>query len=247
MSSEQKIREARREDMPAVYDLAYRAFIHDPVFNYFGDLKTMMELETEGTVAPKGKAARHAFLRIIAGMCFCHGGRIVVAEIDGKLVSVVAWYPPRKRVPVWNVVSLVRNGGLSTFKEWGLRGLRRVAVEFMDPAEDSLHRAFKAHGRPASDNDRSWYLALAGTDPEFQGRGIVSRLIQEGIDRAPGEDFTLTANTPHAASVYRRLGFETFEVERLGVGRVDERGLPASGENAEGVPYEVMIYVSAGI
>ncbi|KIY48935.1 hypothetical protein FISHEDRAFT_31844, partial [Fistulina hepatica ATCC 64428] len=175
------------------------------------------------------------FLRFLIYGCYNGGGRVVVAEMDGKLVSFVAWLPPNKRLTGWRVIRSSHHGLFTTLRHWGRKGLGSVVSELGSQAEQSYRKAFTARGRPASDYLKAWHLCLAGTEPAYQGRGLISRLIRENIQRAPGLDFTVEAGTPHAANVYRHVGFETCEIIYLGQGKVGTDGLPASGERAKGV------------
>jgi len=71
------------------------------------------------------------------------------------------------------------------------------------------------------DEQRVWYLASLAVDPEFKGKGIASKLVQWGVDKA--EEAGLPAyleSSPAAVGVYRRVGFK--ELRKLRVIKSDE-------------------------
>lgn len=55
-----------------------------------------------------------------------------------------------------------------------------------------------------------WYLGVLGVAPEWQGRGLGSRLAAPGLERADREGLPTTLETaqPRNLPLYRRLGFE---------------------------------------
>jgi ribosomal protein S18 acetylase RimI-like enzyme len=55
-----------------------------------------------------------------------------------------------------------------------------------------------------------WYLQMVGTHPDWQRRGIGSRLIRNGIERAHHDGLPVYLETETAENVtyYRHLGFE---------------------------------------
>ena len=60
-----------------------------------------------------------------------------------------------------------------------------------------------------------WYLALLGTDPAVQGRGVGSALLAPAMQQADAEGVSCYLETQKEANIayYRRFGFE--ETERL--------------------------------
>ncbi len=65
-----------------------------------------------------------------------------------------------------------------------------------------------------------WYLATLGTEPELQGRGIGSALLETGlatIDEA-GEPAYLESSKERNVSLYARFGFEVVEEFHSAVG-----------------------------
>jgi predicted N-acetyltransferase YhbS len=54
-----------------------------------------------------------------------------------------------------------------------------------------------------------WYLAFMGVDPQWQGRGIGSRLMRPALETldAEGMPAYLEASTPRSRALYERHGF----------------------------------------
>jgi len=89
--------------------------------------------------------------------------------------------------------------------------------------------------------DDSWYLQLAGVDPEFQGKGYMSMLLREAFEYAPNAVFSLEASTPRSRDVYKNFGFEVVREVIVAKGKVDASGVVASGGAATGFPIYPMI------
>jgi ribosomal protein S18 acetylase RimI-like enzyme len=54
-----------------------------------------------------------------------------------------------------------------------------------------------------------WYLAVMGVDPQWQGRGIGSKLMRPALETldAEGMPAYLEASTPRSRALYERHGF----------------------------------------
>jgi ribosomal protein S18 acetylase RimI-like enzyme len=54
-----------------------------------------------------------------------------------------------------------------------------------------------------------WYLAMMGVDPQWQGRGIGSKLMRPALETldAEGTPAYLEASTPRSRALYERHGF----------------------------------------
>jgi len=82
-----------------------------------------------------------------------------------------------------------------------------------DPPSDELIGKFVALGEaiavhtPSEDH---WYLQTVGTHPDWQRRGLGSRLIEEGLSwaRRDGLGVYLETETVDNVAYYRHLGFE---------------------------------------
>ena len=54
---------------------------------------------------------------------------VVVEPKESKIVACAIWLPPKRRLSVWKVGTLIRAGMLPVLKQWGLTGLL-VSSEF---------------------------------------------------------------------------------------------------------------------
>ncbi|CAN5483472.1 GNAT family N-acetyltransferase [soil metagenome] len=115
------------------------------------------------------------------------------AYTTDDLAGVALWAPPgfwRPRLTelLRSLLPMVRLTGLAG----GMRGLR-----FLGAME-------RAH--PAADH---WYLALLGTDPAHQGRGVGSALIKPVVDRCDqdGTGAYLESSDPANVAFYEGHGF----------------------------------------
>ncbi|CEL11001.1 hypothetical protein ASPCAL14108 [Aspergillus calidoustus] len=62
----------------------------------------------------------------------------------------------------------------------------------------------------AMGNRPHYYLDMLGTRPEFNGRGLASKLLQWGLSRADEKKvMTFLVSTPQGKRLYERYGFET--------------------------------------
>lgn len=138
------IRLATPEDAEAIADVFGLAFSNDPVMNFLGNVKKVCSLVirafsfsliyTEQVLDEqidelKRKNTRDFYLFVVKG-CFLIGGRITVVVVpngldvnSGKIVAGCLWLPPRKRLSIWMIPTIVRAGALGVVKRWGLRGL----------------------------------------------------------------------------------------------------------------------------
>ena len=77
----------------------------------------------------------------------------------------------------------------------------------MGEAHSSAVEGFKKRG-VKQDADDSWYLLMVMVHPEHQGKGHLSRILNEAFQRAPGVSFTLDATTTQSRDRYAHHGFE---------------------------------------
>lgn len=86
----------------------------------------------------------------------------------------------------------------------------------------SLPRLMRAISSVESNHpkERHYYLAFAGVEPDWQGRGIGSALMRPVLDRCDREGVPayLEASTPRNRALYERHGFEVTEEFTLGKG-----------------------------
>ncbi|KAJ8519280.1 hypothetical protein ONZ45_g3751 [Pleurotus djamor] len=232
-------RVAKPEELNAICDVFFRAFQSDPTFNYYGTVKN-----AEAATGPKVRKNVRRFVTMLTKLCHIIGGRITVAvspdENNKETIGAAAlWYPPNVRPALWRVTAQIRAGAIPLLRGWGYNGLKRLGFQYMDQCHRAYERCFKAKGIKDSP-DNSWYLSLVATDPEHQGKGLMSLLIREAFAHAPGAKFVLEASTPKSKVQYAHLGFETLEDVRLGKGLVSDLGFPAATDEAVGVPIAVM-------
>ncbi|KAJ3508072.1 hypothetical protein NLJ89_g5954 [Agrocybe chaxingu] len=201
------VQAATPEDIDEIVQVAARAFVHDPIVNYFGNAPKLVDPELD-LKEWKGRQTFHYFL-IKATFLI---GRVMVA-VDpadkGKIIAGALWMPPRKH------------------------NEQRMTAEYQEVAEKMLKTCFEAKGAKGSPH-KAWYLQMIFTDPDNQGRGLMSMLIREAFDYAPDSTFCLEATTEKSRDRYVHLGFEHPTPIVLGVGKADKDGVQAQGESATG-------------
>ncbi|KDR78236.1 hypothetical protein GALMADRAFT_245316 [Galerina marginata CBS 339.88] len=196
-------------DLEELVDVAFRAFIHDPVMNYFGNVKKMLE---EG-VDLKACRDRRMFYAFLIRACFLVGGRVTVVmgraegSTEDRILAGALWLPPRRRLAAWMVPTVLRAGVVSVLKGWGLTGFIRIVLDYQITCERTMHELFKVKAKKKSPED-SWYLQLTFTDPDYRGRGFMSLLVRDAFAHAPNDTFTLEATTDKSRDQYTHLGFE---------------------------------------
>lgn len=183
--------------------------------------------------------------------CYREGGLITVAvknienPSSGESQEVIAaaayWMPPHKRLALWKVNSLVRSGVIKVLRRWGLTALMRIGFEYQNASKAAMAAGYKANAVKESPN-ASWYLQLLMTDPAFEGQGFMSALVRDAhANAAPSAKFTLEATTAASRDRYSHLGYELVKTLKLGEGKVDASGIPATGKDAVGVECYSMV------
>ncbi|KAI0685985.1 hypothetical protein C8T65DRAFT_712458 [Cerioporus squamosus] len=243
------VRVAQPSDHPASIRVLTRAFAKDPAMNWYGGVKEQVE-DIDSPATPKAKRTlrnlgwfQGALLRLtvlVKGVVTV----VVVPRTDNKdesqastrkgkesdsskeeVVAVSLWLPPGKTLDV-GPITVLRSGLL-----------KRVLLEFSPAVERSLEKSFKAHERERLD---SWHLLAVVVDPNHQGKGYSTMLMDEGFRRASPKPVHLEATTPASRDIYAHHGFEIDEEHHFGVGKVDKNGIKAKGEAATGYPEWVM-------
>ncbi|KAF6750413.1 hypothetical protein DFP72DRAFT_911093 [Ephemerocybe angulata] len=237
------VRLATSEDHPQIIEMGVRAFVADPILLYIGNVQ-----EVQGSVlAPKDERGLRAFIVFVLKSTASRSGRVTVVVLpfdDGseRIVSATYWLPPNKRIENYQLVKLAKDGALPMVKAWGLSGITRMTEHYLDNVHHILVDSFKQRGFQKSDVDsKAWYLTMAMTDPEFQGRGFVSLLMREQFAHAPGGVHILETLTEKNKGLYEHFGFELQKTFYVGEGKVGLDGLPESGESATGVKVYPMI------
>ncbi|KAF8170776.1 hypothetical protein BJ912DRAFT_882564, partial [Pholiota molesta] len=83
----------------------------------------------------------------------------------------------------------------------------RMVIDYQGIYHSQLHHLFTRKGADMSVDD-TWYLQVVGTDPEYQGRGLVSLLVRDAFTYDPEATFTLEAATTKSRDQYEHLGFK---------------------------------------
>ena len=210
-------RRATREDLPTLAALLARAFARDP---YFGWLA--------GEASERNQRMRDAWLAVLR---FASAG-LSETWTNPARTGVALWIPPGRRPS-----SLVDGFRLlpAYARLTGWRRLREAsaAVEFLEGRR-------RAHtGGP------HYYLSALGVEPELQGQGIGSALLDPVLAAADSAGVPAYLETATARNVllYERNGFAV--VEELVLPRTDIHGwlmlrrpatAKAAGAEASGGP-----------
>ncbi|CAN5867929.1 GNAT family N-acetyltransferase [soil metagenome] len=178
---------------PALLDRALntltRAFDADPMFRWiFPD--------------PQERARSLRVLNRVPLRFGLSHGRVTQSH-DGMAVAI--WIPPGQAV---SLGGMVRSGMLTVPLRVGLRQFGRFVG-----ANDVMG---KIHARHVP--ELHWYLMVVGVDPELQGRGVGSALVQEGLSKADENNSVCYLETSEERNVpfYQRYGFTVLEQAPLG-------------------------------
>ena len=189
------VRLARPEDVPALAAMLARAFAHDPFFGYLvGDAPERNQRMRDGW----GGILRHA------------SARLSHTWTTDDIAGVAIWLPPDHRTSLLDSLRLLPD--LARLTGW-----RRLRVA--GDAVDLLERRRRAHVPMPH-----FYLSALGVEPERQGSGIGTALMQPVLERCDRDRLPAYLETAVARNVllYERVGFEV--VEELLLPRTDIRG-----------------------
>jgi len=139
-----------------------------------------------------------------------------------KVMGYAAWYEPGFSSVTAVLGDQQRDGeeenGWVDDGEGGLRGdgvkhPRCMDFKVYDKIDGMLKDAERmVLGEPPVRT--AWYLGSLAVDPDFTGRGIASKLVQWGIDKAEQDNVVaFLESSPAAVGVYARLGF--VDIKRL--------------------------------
>jgi GNAT superfamily N-acetyltransferase len=128
-----------------------------------------------------------------------------VYAVSPAIEGVAVWLP--WNVPEISFWRLVRGGGLGLLFRGGWRFLRKMQKD------EDFARELRQRLAPFP----HWYLAVLGVDPEFQGRGLASRLLRPRLARLDRERLPayLETTIKGYVALYRHFGFEVVREETL--------------------------------
>ncbi|EFQ91284.1 hypothetical protein CFE70_009110 [Pyrenophora teres f. teres 0-1] len=164
---------------------------------------------------------RHALLAKRLLPVFKHPHKIIVKAVfvpTGEIIGVAGWSLPSSP----EVHNLFRRSAVDYYGWQTLLGWSDAEVEDMwahvDPDWSSEIESHDDKRREVMNGEPHWYLAPLLTWPEYQGRGVGSRLMRWAIDQA---DATVPPTPmflecmPSARAVYLHLGFEPVGGSRM--------------------------------
>jgi ribosomal protein S18 acetylase RimI-like enzyme len=135
--------------------------------------------------------------------CLDHGQVYSTPDVSG----VACWLPPKKTELKY--FSLLRLAGLPPFTVIGMGadGIRTALDTLL--SLEKLHK--KLMPRP------HWYLWFIGVDPDVQGQGIGSSLLEPALAQADqdGVPCYLETQTEENVAFYRKHGFDVIHEEQL--------------------------------
>jgi ribosomal protein S18 acetylase RimI-like enzyme len=125
-----------------------------------------------------------------------------LAETTPGIDAVALWLPPGKDFGFW---AMVKSGF----------ALPRFAMSLPAQDRNRMMAVLRQLGerKKALMPDPHWYLAAIRVDPERQGKGLGSTLVQSGIRRANQENTSVYLETETEGNVgfYQHLGFKVIE------------------------------------
>jgi GNAT superfamily N-acetyltransferase len=175
-----RLRDGREEE---VGRLLARSFAADPIFTY---------------VEPDA-SRRRAFLEPLMAALTRRSHRLAAAYASSPdLLAVSLWKTPDLRALSPAQLAMT---GLDRVGEWLSPAAHQRFERIFEVIEEALERISP---------EPVWYLGVLGVDPEAQGRGLGSRLMQPGLERADREALAVTLETgqPRNLPLYHRHGFE---------------------------------------
>lgn len=191
MTAGHRVRPATRSDLPELGRVLGRAFDDDPVMSYVIGRRP---------VGPRAEAMLRASatVHLPTDSVF-----VAVDDATGSIVGGSVWAPPDH----WRVAprQYVRHVP-SVLRAVGLRGVRHLSI---------LSTIERAHAR-----EPHHYLAVLGTEPSHQGRGIGGSLLTPTLERCDAEGLGAYLESSKESNLpfYGRYGFEVIRKLPLGDG-----------------------------
>ncbi|KAK0185250.1 hypothetical protein F5146DRAFT_200286 [Armillaria mellea] len=254
------VRDATKEDVEAATTVLTRAYLNDPALNWFGCVKKQnAATDIDSPLPGVQRTIKNlgCFQRCLVAVTMLVGGVVTLAVIpsqgDGKgekVVGVAVWLQPGQTFDM-PLGKLLKAGAWSVLKGWGIRGLKRIFLDFTPSVERALSKAFKARNMDRLD---SWHLLAIVVDPDWQGKvmisgclvfclclilaqliGVSSVLMRDCFARAKPKPIHLEASSPKSRDIYAHFGFEINDEHLFGKGQIDCHGLPAEGAETTGL------------
>ena len=175
------IRPATAADWPELGDVLGRAFHDDPVMSFVIRRRPLV---------PRASLLLGMMARLHLDTDTVD---VAVDPDSGAIVGAAVWAPPDHwRIPI---SAYVRNLG-TVLRSIGVGGLPRVTV---------LSQVERRHPR-----EPHQYLAILGTDPAHQGRGVGAALLRPVLDRCDEEGLPAYLESSKLSNVpyYARFGFD---------------------------------------
>lgn len=185
------VRDARKEDVPAIVDTLTRAFFDDPQFAWV--------MPAERSRATRLRRFFDTLLRVEA----FGAATVEVVGAGGKIAGAAVWFPPGGWPPTVSHQLRALPGYVRAF------GKRVPAASRLVSTAARMH----PHGG-------YWYLACVGVDPAEQGRGVGAALLRARLqvcDEAQTQAF-LEASKQTNVPLYEHFGFVALDVLKLGPG-----------------------------
>ncbi|NJR20899.1 MAG: GNAT family N-acetyltransferase [Richelia sp. CSU_2_1] len=185
----------QRSQIASASEIAAKAFENDPVFAYL--TPENRELRLQALTWLMGKAIEY---------CIPHNNVYTTPDLQG----IAGWLPPYQfSSDPFQLLQLVMQLQLYNlpFKCGWNRAGRWLA--FLSASE-------QAHQQDMGDRPH-WYLELMVVNPASQGKGIGSRLLQPGLDRADRDGLPcyVVTFTEQAVRFYQKNGFEILRNQKL--------------------------------
>lgn len=172
------IREASYSDLEQVSEILTKAFYNDPAFARI----TAAAPATEGVL-------EHIFDMQLEKHYFPKGVIDTGWDADGKLVTVALWDKPGSSLSLADQAKMLPD----YVRLFG----RAIATAAVRQFRTSAYHLKFPH----------WYLYTIAVDPDCQGGGYGSQMLEHGIERAGDDPIYLEASTPRSAALYNRKGF----------------------------------------
>lgn len=186
------IRSYQPGDRDAAVEILTSAFAADPAFARITDL----------AVSSDTRRVLEDLFRLQITHEYEPAGVIDIAEETGKILGVALWTPPAQG---------------ETGAQQRMSAARGYAKLF-GPHVFALYRRERELGA-CHPRFPHWYLYTLAVSPAAQGKGVGSRLLRAGMERANRQAVYLEASTPRSARLYAGLGFVPLgELPRHGAG-----------------------------